>query len=62
MTANTQSQTAESLHLVRARILSGEVPSDAEMAELLRRIVKRWPFECDMDELFTTGKVTPPKL
>ena len=60
--ANSQTQTAESLHVVRARILAGEVPSDAEMAELLRRIVKRWPFEVDMTELFAGKGVKPPSL
>ena len=55
-------QTSESLHIVRAKILAGEVPSDAEMAELLRRIVKRWPFEISMDELFAGKGVMPEKL
>ena len=58
----TTPQTTESLHLVRAKILAGEVPGDEDMAELLRRIVKRWPFEIEMDELFATGKVMPAKL
>lgn len=59
---NTQQQTGESLHLVRAKILAGEVPSDDAMADLIRRIVKRWPFEVDMDELFAGKGVKPPVL
>jgi len=58
----TQPQTAESLHVVRAKILGGEVPSDEEMNELLRRIVKRWPFEVDMDDLFAGKGAKPPAL
>ena len=58
----TTPQTTESLHLVRAKILQGEVPGDEEMAELLRRIVKRWPFEVDMADLFAGKGVRPPEL
>ncbi len=58
----SQQQTADSLHIVRAKILAGEVPSDEQMAELIRRIVKRWPFECDLDALFEGKGVSPAKL
>ena len=60
--STSQQQTTDSLHIVRAKILAGEVPSDEQMAELIRRIVKRWPFEVDMDELFAGGGVKPPVL
>ena len=58
----SQQQTADSLHLVRAKILAGEVPSVEQMAELIRRIVKRWPFEVSMEDLFAGKGVKPAAL
>ena len=58
----SQQQAADSLHIVRAKILAGEVPSDEQMREFIRRIVKRWPFEVSMEDLFAGKGVKPAAL
>ena len=55
--SNPKSQ--HQLALVRSKILAGEIPTDEEMADLMRQIVRKWPFEVDAMALFEGKGVVP---